>query len=57
MVFCDEKVDMQLKKKGPIFSWPSLIGETPTKSVMFGPESERVGISIKRSIEMLTDDL
>lgn len=46
-MFCDEKVDTQLKKKGPILSQPSLIGETPTKSVMFGPEIEHVGISIK----------
>lgn len=45
-MFCDEKVDTQLKKKGPILSQPSLVGETPIKSVMFGPESEHVGISI-----------
>lgn len=56
-MFCDEKADAQLKKKGPIFSWPKLTGETPTKSVMFGSESEHVGISIKRSIQTLTDDL
>lgn len=46
-MFCDEKADTWLKKKGPVFSWPRLVGETPAKSVMFGPESEHVDISIK----------
>lgn len=51
------KSDTQLKKKGPILSQPSLVGETPIKSVMFGPESEHVGISINWSIQTVTDDL
>lgn len=55
--FVIEKVDTELKEKGSIFLWPSLIGETPTKSGMFGPKRERVGISMKRSIQTLIDDL